>query len=229
MFIPTGAEQLDHALGGGVKSGEVTLIYGGGGSGKTVLALQIVAECCRRSLKTVLAVGGGSFPLDRFIQLTGSEWRDLLEYCLVNQLRDFDHQDSFVSRLDSYLSLQTRLVVFDSFTSLYRVALTPQRGTPNVDLNRLLNRELALLAWMSREKDLCVLLTSEMRSIPSIAADGRSGEEAVGTTLLTYWSPISVKLESSPKLNTKKCTVINSVLGAAVAELELTTGPTGIR
>src|SRR2546423_8420832 len=46
--IPTGAISLDIALGvGGIPRGRITEIYGTESSGKTTLALQVIAECQR--------------------------------------------------------------------------------------------------------------------------------------------------------------------------------------
>ena len=45
-MIPTGSLQLDSALGiGGLPKGRVVEIYGPEASGKTTLALQVIAEC----------------------------------------------------------------------------------------------------------------------------------------------------------------------------------------
>jgi RecA/RadA recombinase len=51
--IPTGGLELDLALGGGIIERKVTLVVGGPGVGKTILALNIATNCVREGYKVV--------------------------------------------------------------------------------------------------------------------------------------------------------------------------------
>ena len=55
--VPTGIEELDRVLGGGVVRGSAILLAGEPGIGKSTLTLQLVAALARRSRKTLLVSG----------------------------------------------------------------------------------------------------------------------------------------------------------------------------
>src|SRR5450755_4148969 len=53
---PTGIQGLDEITGGGLPRGRTTLIVGGPGSGKTILALQVLVEGARRAREPAIFV-----------------------------------------------------------------------------------------------------------------------------------------------------------------------------
>src|SRR5690606_39423514 len=53
-IISSGNDELDSRIGGGLPSGSVTLIEGGSGSGKSVLAEQIVWGALRDGLRAAI-------------------------------------------------------------------------------------------------------------------------------------------------------------------------------
>lgn len=55
--VPTGIDELDRVLGGGVVRGSAVLLAGEPGIGKSTLTLQLVAALARRSRKTLLVSG----------------------------------------------------------------------------------------------------------------------------------------------------------------------------
>ena len=60
-FLPTGCEPLDRILGGGIRYGEVTLVYGEPRIGKTSLAVQCAFLCARVCLKTIFIDSDNTF------------------------------------------------------------------------------------------------------------------------------------------------------------------------
>ena len=60
-FIPTGFGSLDRALAGGLPRGCIAELFGGSSSGKTTLALQIVAHAQARGLSSAWIDVEGSF------------------------------------------------------------------------------------------------------------------------------------------------------------------------
>ena len=72
MKLPTNTP-LDKMLNGGIEDDAITNIYGPAGSGKTNIVLCAVLSCVRAGRKVVYIDTEGSFSLERFRQLGGSE------------------------------------------------------------------------------------------------------------------------------------------------------------
>jgi circadian clock protein KaiC len=71
--MPTGIRGLDEALGGGLPRGRTTLVVGSTGSGKTILALQMLSEGVRRGEAGVLVTFEES-PDDIRANIDGFTW-----------------------------------------------------------------------------------------------------------------------------------------------------------
>jgi flagellar protein FlaH len=84
-IISSGNDELDSRIGGGLPSGSVTLIEGGSGSGKSVLAEQIVWGALRDGLRAAIFTSENT--VKSLIRQMQSIELDVLDYLLLGRLR----------------------------------------------------------------------------------------------------------------------------------------------
>src|SRR6185436_11646485 len=71
--ISTGSEALDALLGGGVRTGMLTDIYGESGSGKSQLCFALCANCVKDGSKAIFVDTAGTFRPERIVEMSGSQ------------------------------------------------------------------------------------------------------------------------------------------------------------
>jgi len=105
---PTGIDELDRVLGGGIVAGGVVLIGGDPGIGKSTLLLQAL-DSLSRSMKTLYVTGeesGAQVALrSRRLGLNGSQVRVLAEIQLEKIAATLEHEQPAVCVIDSIQTL----------------------------------------------------------------------------------------------------------------------------
>src|SRR5690606_22049836 len=71
-MISTGAKALDTLLGGGVRTGMVTDVYGEAGSGKSQLCFTLCANCAKNGSTAIFVDTAGTFRPERIVEISGS-------------------------------------------------------------------------------------------------------------------------------------------------------------
>ncbi|MEM1537589.1 MAG: AAA family ATPase [Candidatus Nezhaarchaeales archaeon] len=211
MMIGSGCTSIDKSLGGGFKTGEVTLIYGDAGVGKTTLALQCAFNTVSKSFKVIYVYTDGGADLRQVKRIWTGSLKEFKEFFFLFEPKDFDGQEQLVYMLEKIPLRRFKLIVFDTITSLYRLSLIEDNS---IILSKRLNQQLAILSWLALNNDLCVLITSRVRLSSGI-------EEPIATSILEYWVKTMVKIErinvrgyrrvSVEKLNGKPCSNIIEV------------------
>ncbi len=157
--IPTGALALDLALGvGGVPRGRIIEVFGHEGTGKTTLALHIVAEAQKR--------GGIAAFIDVEHALDTTYARNIgvnLENLLISQPDSGEQALEIVETLIRSGAIDA--VIIDSVA-----ALTPQAevegemGDAHVGLlPRLMSKALRKLSGVTNKSKTCVIFTNQIR------------------------------------------------------------------
>lgn len=186
MRFSTGLPRLDDELGGGVKTGAITLIYGEEKSGKTSLALKICASAARIASAAYVDCSGKLHPF-RLSQIIESNRVDGEKIYLLS-VENFLQQEEVVLRI-----LDERppapLIVFDDFTYLHRMELL---GDIRSDINvyKRLAFQLAVLKEAALRDDIAIILIGQVHSIPD-----KGEARAVAHRILTYWSDYVLKVE----------------------------------
>ncbi len=157
--IPTGSLELDHALGiGGVPRGRVVEIFGPESSGKTTLALHIIAEAQR--------LGGGAAFVDaehaldpKYAQALGVKVDDLL----ISQ-PDTGEQALDITEV-LVRSGAVDVVVIDSVAALVpRAEIEGEMGDPTMGLQaRLMSQALRKLTAAISKSGTCVVFINQIR------------------------------------------------------------------
>jgi DNA repair protein RadB len=182
--IPTGCGMLDKFLEGGVSLENVSLIYGEAETGKTTLAMQLAVNCAAKNYKTLFVDCDGTFSAVRLSQIASKKFKEIAELIILMKPNDFREQAVVVDHLGEYVAKNFGLVVFDTVTSLYRakVAESPEK---TFELNRELNRQMALLAQLAKTRKIAVLVTSQVRSVLN---EKPVSIEPVATRVLKFWA-----------------------------------------
>ena len=204
--IPTGALSLDIALGaGGLPRGRVVEIYGQEGSGKTTLALHIMAETQK--------AGGVAAFIDAEHAFSREYAQDLgvdLDQLLVSQ------PDTGEQALDICETLvrtgAVDCVVVDSVAALVpSIELQGEVGDAHVGLQaRLMSQALRKLAGAVSNANALVVFINQIRE--KIGVMFGNPETTPGGRALKFWS--SVRLEMHRRQTIKQGT---DILGSRVA------------
>lgn len=202
-WIPTGCSSLDRALEGGLPPSGITLIYGEAETGKTTLAMQCAVSSSQMGLKTLYVDSDGTFSPERLSQIISQDFEEVSESILIARPSTFEEQVEIVDDLEKYVSRRFGLLVFDTVTSLYRSEIANKKQTFN--LNRELNRQVAVMAQIAKALDLSVLLISQVRSIPSEA-----DTVPVATRVLKFWADTVIGLARTGGGNIVKASVEKS-------------------
>ena len=200
--LPSGCGSLDALLGGGFAVGEITVVYGEAGTGKTTLAIQTAIEAARRASKVLFIDADHSFTHQRFLQLAGEDIPMVSEQIILFYPETFSAQMALVERIENYLTRATRLLIVDTITSLYRVGLGSSEQT--FVLNRELNRQLAYLSQVALRRNIAVFLTSQVHA----KLDFPFGRiEPVARRTLAHWPRALIRLRNTSERSKKEIIV----------------------
>jgi len=198
-FLSTLAPSLDQLLEGGLPRGYLSLVYGEASTGKTTLSLQCAISASKRHFKTLYIDADQSFSHQRLLQILGPENTDACEDIIIFLPQSFPEQSRIVESLENYVTKRIGLIVVDTVTSLYRVAMGGGRVAFN--LNRELNRQLAYLVELAARHDLATLVTGQVRS----TVDGLGWKiEPVARRTLFHWPKLVIRLRSTVKQKIKE-------------------------
>ncbi len=211
--IPTGIKIIDESIGGGLHPGSINLIYGEPETGKSTLAMQFAMNCAKQHHKVLFIDCDRTFSIRRFSQLTSEKPVETAELIILATPKDFCEQATIIESLSDYVTSSFGLVVIDTFTSLYRLRISesPSRA---FELNRELNRQLAILAQTAKTEKIAVLMTSQVHSV---LAEVPARVEPVATRVLKFWADaiialkpteshqkVEITLEKTPRKNLSK-------------------------
>jgi DNA repair protein RadB len=199
--IPTGSSSLDAQLSGGLATGELTLVYGEPGAGKTTLAISAAAQLLRRdpAAKAVYIDSDSKFTPTRLTQMTASE--ETLRRLVYTRPTTFEEQAEALDHLPEQLQTGD-LACIDSVTGLYRVETGDSQKT--FAENKELNRQLGHLKEVALVTGAAVILTGQVRSILDSPVPA---VEPVAQRLLRYWSDKVIRLENTATQGVKQATV----------------------
>ena len=194
--IPTGSLSLDVALGiGGVPKGRVIEVFGPESSGKTTLALHVVAECQKN--------GGNAAFIDAenaldpvYAKNLGCNTDDLL----VSQPDSGEQALDILERLVNTGALD--VVVIDSVAALVPMKeLEGQIGDVTVGLQaRLMSQALRKLSGPIAKSNTCVIFINQIRE--KIGVMFGSPETTPGGRALKFYSSVRIDIRRIAAIKT---------------------------
>ncbi|MEO2197764.1 MAG: recombinase RecA [bacterium] len=186
--ISTGSISIDHALGiGGVPRGRVVEIYGPEASGKTTLALQVIAQAQRN--------GGTAAFVDAEHALDPTYARKLevdLDNLLVSQPDNGEQALEIVEML--VRSGGADVVVVDSVAALVpRAEIDGEMGDAQVGLQaRLMSQALRKLTAVVAKSSTCLIFINQLRE--KIGVMFGSPETTTGGRALKFYSSVRIDI-----------------------------------
>ena len=186
--FPSGAPELDKALGGGLRSTEIFQIYGPGGVGKTTLALQFAIATAKSGFQVFYVNTEGKFPIIRLNQLSGVDFKKITPLINVVSPKNFNNQARMVSQFESLIPSDARLIIFDTIVSLYRKELG--ESSENLILNRKLNQQLGMIANFAISRSVAVILINQVRGNIEVENDFLPAADSI----TSYWSTYSLQI-----------------------------------
>ncbi len=159
--IPSGCKPLDEMLGGGVETGIVTQLYGGSGSGKTNICIQLAVECVK-SGKKVIFIDTEGFSADRFKQIAGEEAKKIAGDIIIYEPASFEQQYSAITDIEKLMNEKIGLIILDSAALFYRLGLQDDSNEENVAIRRELVNQIGILHGMARKYGVSVVITNQV-------------------------------------------------------------------
>jgi DNA repair protein RadA len=177
-------------MNGGLNTGIFTHVYGEAAAGKTTFGLQFVKAMCRQGIGTIYINSEATNPVERLEQMTGKSFKDLETLVKIFLPNGFSEQGVLIDDLELYIRDDMRLIVIDTLTKHYRLALEDKKT--NYANHRELNRQAGVLKGLARQRDVAVLVlnqvTSKMKGLDDI--------EPVASNILDYWSDYVIKMKA---------------------------------
>ena len=193
LVIPTNCTAIDELLDGGLRSGELLLIYGEAETGKSTLALQLAVNCSLMGHKALFVDCEGTLRAEKVLAMSGHE-PDVLDRLTIARPSSFEEFGQLVDCLGQLAESGLALVAVDTMTTFYRLRLS--EGESPFKLNRELGFQVASLAEVAHEKGLAVVMTSQVRA--RLGQGVRTSEEAlepVANRVLRYWADLVLRLK----------------------------------
>ncbi len=195
--ISTDCRCIDQAIGGGITPQTITLIYGEPETGKTTLAMQCAVSCALQNQKVLFVDCDNTFSAKRLSQVASVNFDAVAERIVLVKPKDFKEQTALIDGIQDYTN-NVGLIIIDTFTSLYgaRVAESPRKP---FSLNRELNRQLAILAQMTKIKKIPLIITSQVRSV---FTEESASVRPVATRVVKFWADniIALKPTDYPRI-----------------------------
>jgi DNA repair protein RadB len=213
---PTGVASLDALLGGGLETDCLTELYGEGGSGKTLLCLEVAVRLALAD-RWVFYIDTEGVSVDRLEAIAGGRIDQVLRRMLLATPKSLEEQSRAVATAAALTREGRRpvgLIVLDSATFHYRLSLS----TPEEDEGRLaLGTDLAELVVTSLRAQVPVLFTNQVWRRPS---DGSL--EPLGGSFVNHLAKTIVRVDRLPGARRRAVLVKHRSLPEAAAEFRIT-------
>ncbi|MCI4328617.1 MAG: DNA repair and recombination protein RadB [Thermoplasmata archaeon] len=158
---PTGVASLDALLGGGLEPDGLTELYGEGGSGKTLLCLQVATRVALAD-RWVFYLDTEGVSVDRLESIAAGRLDQVLRRLLITTPKNLSEQSTAVAKACALTREGRRpvgLIVLDSATFYYRLSLS---GDDQDEGRQALGFELGDLLSTSLSAHIPVLFTNQV-------------------------------------------------------------------
>lgn len=199
-MISTGINKLDGLLGGGIRGGMITDIFGATGTGKTQLTMQISINSLSDGGQVLFLDTTGKFRPERMLDLIKIRNLDpnLLDRVKVARITNSAEQIKFLSKIKEN---DYSLVVIDNVTDLF--SFEYKKDDQILEKNAAFMQYMHELSSISIEKKLPIVITNIVRKIDDIENENLA-------KAISIFTHIKIKLlKKSPKYS---CEIFPSLL-----------------
>lgn len=164
-MISTGINKLDSYLGGGIREGIITDIFGPTSTGKTLLAMQISINSLLDGGHVLFQDTTGQFRPERMLELIKSRNLDtnLLDNVKVARITNSGEQIQSLSKINEN---NFSLVVIDNVTDLFSFEYSKEEQ--NLEKNVTFMQYMRDLSLLAIQKKLPIIVTNIIRKIDDL-------------------------------------------------------------
>ena len=161
-MIPTGLQKLDEFLSGGIPSGVIVDIFGGAGTGKTQLLLQLSINSIKNGGHVLYLDTTGEFRPERILEIqkqTKTDY-DFLQQITVSRLTNTSEQIKSIKNIQNN---HFSLIVIDNITDLFSYEYKKNELT--VEKNFVFMKYMHDLSKFAIRNKIPIVVTNMIRSI----------------------------------------------------------------
>ncbi len=161
-MISTGLQKLDKFLSGGIPDSVIVDIFGGGGTGKTLLSLQLMINSIKNDGNVLYLDTSGGFRPERILEIQ-KELKieiDLLEKITVSRITNTSEQ---IKSLQNISKDNFSLIVIDNITDLFSYEY--QNDESIFEKNSLFMKYMYELSKLAITKKIPIVVTNMIRNI----------------------------------------------------------------
>ena len=161
-MIPTGLQKLDEFLSGGIPSGVIVDIFGGAGTGKTQLLLQLSINSIKNGGHVLYLDTTGEFRPERILEIqkqTKTDY-DFLQQITVSRLTNTSEQIKSIKNIQNN---RFSLIVIDNITDLFSYEYKKNEST--VEKNFVFMKYMHDLSKFAIRNKIPIVVTNMIRSI----------------------------------------------------------------
>lgn len=191
-MISTGLQKLDKFLSGGIPNGVIIDIFGGNGSGKTQLLLQLSINSIKNGGHVLYLDTTGGFRPERILQIQKQSkiQFDFLQQITVSRLTNTSEQ---IKSIDDIRNSDFSLIVIDNVTDLFSFEYKKDEST--FKKNSLFMKYMHELSKLAITKKIPIVITNMIRN---------SGDKEVENmkSAIDHFTHIKIHLfKNSPKFD----------------------------
>ena len=162
QIIPTGLQKLNKFLVGGIPQGIIVDIFGGSGTGKTQLLLQLSINSIKNGGRVLYFDTTGGFRPERILEIQKRSETDLdfLQQITVSRLTNTSEQIKSIQKLENN---NFSLIVIDNITDLFSYEYTKNESI--FEKNLLFMKYMHELSKFAITKKIPIIFTNMIRTI----------------------------------------------------------------
>lgn len=184
IMIKTGIDKLDEILGGGLKSGTITDIFGASGTGKTQLALQIMLYSLSENNKVFYQDTTGGFRPERLVEMAEQKQikPDFLDRISVARITNVMEQQN---TLDKIRQSDFSLVIIDNVTDLFSFEYPKEEQF--LQKTSQFSKYMKSLSQIALQTRIPIILTNMIRKIDDTEQENMD-------SIISLYTHIKIKL-----------------------------------
>ncbi len=161
-MISTGLQKLDKFLSGGIPDSVIVDIFGGNGTGKTLLLLQLTINSIKNGGNVLYFDTTGGFRPERILEINRESEIEinLLEKITVSRITNTSEQIKSIENLEK---TDFSLIVIDNITDLFSYEYTKDEST--FEKNALFMKYMHELSKLAITKKIPIVITNMIRNI----------------------------------------------------------------
>ena len=171
-MISTGLQKLDEFLSGGIPDGVIVDIFGGNGTGKTQLLLQLSINSIKNGGHVLYLDTTGEFRPERILEIQKQSEKqfDFLEKITVSRITNTSEQ---IKSIKNLVNNDFSLIVIDNVTDLFSYEYKKDESI--FEKNSLFMKYMRELSKFAITKKIPIVVTNMIRTIEDKEVENMKG------------------------------------------------------